>query len=200
MDRPRWRRLTLTVNYRDTVIQLNDYRHQIAEIRSRMHSLQAAVEPEAVLDYKFETTQGEIALSQLFGDKADLFVIHNMGKSCPNCTMWADGFNGVLPHLENRAAFVVASPDDPQTQAEFAQSRFWRFRMVSHAQSSFAADMGYRSGEGWRPGVSVFRKEAGRILRVSDTGFGPDDDFCAVWHLFDLLPAGADGWRARFAY
>jgi predicted dithiol-disulfide oxidoreductase (DUF899 family) len=114
--------------------------------------------------------------------------------------MWADGFNGVLPHLENRAAFVVTSPDDPQTQAAFADSRGWRFRMVSHAKNRFAADMGYGSETGWKPGVSVFRKENGKVLRVSDTGLGPGDDFCSVWHFFDLLPAGADGWRARLAY
>jgi predicted dithiol-disulfide oxidoreductase (DUF899 family) len=123
-----------------------------------------------------------------------------MGKSCPACTMWADGFNGVLAHLQDRAAFVVSSPDDPQIQAEFAQSRGWKFRMVSHAGSDFAADMGYRSARGWRPGVSVFRKQDGKIVRVSDTELGPGDDFCAVWHFFDLLPAGANGWRMRFSY
>jgi predicted dithiol-disulfide oxidoreductase (DUF899 family) len=190
----------LRMSYRDTVVQLNDVRKKIADLRSEMRSLQAAVEPEAVEDYRFETLEGEVALSQLFGDKPDLFVIHNMGKGCSSCTMWADGFNGVLQHLENRAAFVVASPDDPQTQAAFAQSRGWRFRMVSHAKTDFVADMGFRSAEGWLPGVSVFRKEGKQILRVSDTRFGPDDDFCVAWHFFGLLPKGADGWRARFAY
>src|SRR6516162_6332847 len=33
-----------------------------------------------------------------------LFVIHNMGAGCRNCTLWADGFNGMLRHIENRAA------------------------------------------------------------------------------------------------
>ena len=27
-----------------------------------------------------------------------------------------------------------------------------------------------------------------RILRVSDARFAPWDDFCTVWHIFDLLP------------
>jgi predicted dithiol-disulfide oxidoreductase (DUF899 family) len=189
-----------TMSYRDTVVQLNDYRQQIAGIRSEMHALQAQVEPEPVEDYVFDTPDGQVALSELFGDKADLFIIHNMGKTCPACTMWADGFNGVLAHLENRAAFVVTTPDDPKTQAAFAQSRGWRFRMASHANSSFAVDMGYRSEKGFQPGVSVFRKEGGRVVRVSDTGLGPGDDFCAVWHFFEMLPEGPAGWRAKFAY
>ena len=189
------------MDYRDTVVRLNDYRQRIAGLRGEMRALQASVDPEPVQDYLFTTLDGPVALSGLFGDKPDLFIIHNMGKSCPACTMWADGFNGVLAHLENRAAFALATPDDPATQAAFAAARGWRFRMVSHAGTNFAADMGYR-GEtgGWRPGISVFRKEGGKILRVSDTGLGPGDDFCAVWHFFDLLPAGAAGWRAKFAY
>jgi predicted dithiol-disulfide oxidoreductase (DUF899 family) len=105
-----------------------------------------------------------------------------------------------LPHLENRAAFVVSSPDDPQTQSAFAASRGWRFRMVSHQGTSFAGDMGYRDDQGSLPGVSVFRRIGDRIYRVSDAPFDQGDDFCAVWHLFDLLPEGAAGWRPQFSY
>jgi hypothetical protein len=73
--------------------------------------------------------------------------------------------------------------------------------MVSHSGTTFAADMGYRSEDGgWLPGVSVFQREANRILRVSDTGFSPGDDFCALWHLFDLLPGGAGDWQAKYRY
>lgn len=188
------------MGYRDTVVRLNDYRQQIAGIRSEMRALQAGVEPEPVRNYVFSTPQGPVALAELFGDKPDLFVIHNMGRSCPACTGWADGFNGVLAHLENRAAFVVSTPDSPAVQQEFARARGWRFRMVSHENTDFAADMGYRSERGFQPGVSVFRKEGERILRVSDTGLGPGDDFCAVWHFFEMLPEGPAGWRMKFAY
>ncbi|HVH79785.1 MAG TPA: DUF899 family protein, partial [Stellaceae bacterium] len=120
-----------------------------------MRELQATVEPEEVPDYTFATSEGAVRLSELFDDKDTLFVIHNMGKGCTHCTMWADGFNGVLPHLESRAAFVVSSPDDPAAQVAFAASRGWRFRMVSHQGTDFAETMGYRSDQGWLPGVSV---------------------------------------------
>lgn len=186
--------------YHDVTERLAGYRREIAALRQKMRALQQQVEPEEVEDYRFQTANGEVPLSELFGGKDYLFVIHNMGTDCPNCTMWADGFNGVLAHLENRAAFVVSSPDDPQRQREFAAARGWRFRMVSHRGTGFAADMGYRDENGSLPGVSVFRRAGERILRVSDTGFDEGDDFCIVWHLFDLLPEGAAGWRARFAY
>jgi predicted dithiol-disulfide oxidoreductase (DUF899 family) len=53
---------------------------------------------------------------------------------------------------------------------------------------------------GYLPGISVFQREGGRIVRVTDTGLQPGDDFCAVWHFLDLLPEGASGWRPRFSY
>jgi predicted dithiol-disulfide oxidoreductase (DUF899 family) len=79
---------------------------------------------EQVNDYEFiDSGNKKINLSNLFGTKNDLFVVHNMGNSCPYCTMWADGFNGLLPHLEDRSTFVVSSPDDPFTQKEFTSQR-----------------------------------------------------------------------------
>src|SRR5437773_5644616 len=186
--------------YREVTEKLAAYRREIAALRDKMRALQQQVEPEEVENYRFATSDGPVRLSELFGDKEYLFVIHNMGEGCPACTMWADGFNGVLPHLENRAAFVVSSPDDPPAQRAFAAERGWRFRMVSHQGTSFAADMGYRNEQGWLPGVSVFRRLDDRIYRVSDAPFDAGDDFCAVYHLFDLLPEGAAGWRPQFSY
>ena len=186
--------------YREVTEKLAAYRRDIAVLRLKMRALQQQVDPEEVENYRLATSDGPVRLSELFGNKEYLFVIHNMGKTCPACTMWADGFNGVLPHLENRAAFVVSSPDDPSTQRALAAARGWRFRMVSHQGTSFAANMGYRGEDGCLPGVSVFRQIGGRIYRVSDAPFDEGDDFCTVYHLFDLLPDGAAGWRPKFNY
>ncbi len=188
------------MDYQATTQQLNEYRQQISELRTKMRETQAIVEPHEVENYVFKTLQGDVKLSELFGEKEDLFIIHNMGKSCAYCTLWADGFNGVAHHLENRAAFVVTTPDDPETQQKFAQSRGWGFRMASHEGANFAQDMGYAGDHGFTPGVSVFKKEGGKILRVSDADLGPYDDFCSVWHFFAMLPEGVGGWEAKFAY
>ncbi|HEV2097343.1 MAG TPA: DUF899 family protein, partial [Stellaceae bacterium] len=121
------------MNYRETSAQLAEYRHRISDLRDRMRKVRDMAEPEEVPDYVFSNCDGAVPISELFGDKADLIVIHNMGTTCPNCTLWADGFNGVYDHLANRAAFVVSSPDMPEVQKRFAASRGWRFPMVSHA-------------------------------------------------------------------
>jgi len=188
------------MKYSDAAERLADYRRQIAGIRARMRETQAEAEPQEVSDYELRTPAGTVRLSQLFGDHQQLIVIHNMGTSCPSCTMWADGYNGIHHHVANRVAFVVSSPDPPEVQREFAASRGWKFPMVSHAGTTFAADMGFRTDKGWRPGVSVFRRAGNKIFRVSEATFSPGDDFCTVWHLFDLLPGGPGDWRPKFRY
>lgn len=188
------------MQYQQAKENLNQYRQQLAELRVKMRELQADVEPEEVEDYTLQGADGAVRLSELFNGKDHLFVIHNMGKSCPYCTLWADGFNGIIDHLQNRAGFVVSSPDSPQEQQAFAASRDWKFPMVSHAGTRFAADMGYASDQGYEPGVSVFRRDGDRILRISDTWFGPDDDFCSMWHFLALLPEGVEDWAPKYTY
>ncbi len=154
-----------------------------------------------VTDYELKTAAGPVLLSDLFGGKPDLIVIHNMGKGCAYCTLWADGFNGVYRHLENRAGFVVVSPDPPAVQQEFAQSRGWKFRMASGEGSAFIQDMGFLGEKGWMPGVSTFcRDKIGTIFRIAKAPFGPGDPFCGVWHLLALLRDGAADWRPRYTY
>ena len=112
-----------------------------------------------VADYLFATLKGPATLSSLFGAKRDLFVIHNMGRGCNSCTMWADGFNGLYPHIRDRASFVLSNAETPEQQAEFAASRGWTFPMVSTQGNTFAADMGFTNAAGKpTPGVSAFQK------------------------------------------
>lgn len=173
---------------------LSRLRGEMNDLRRRWAALSAPV-----ANYTLLGAAGPVTLSELFGDKDDLIVVHNMGQGCAYCTLWADGFASVLPHLERRTAFVVSSPDDPATQRAFAGSRGWPFRMVSTQGSSFAHDMGYYvEGEGYWPGVSAFRRRAdGSMVRVARDFFGPGDVYNNVWHFFDLLADGSNGWQPR---
>ena len=156
---------------------------------------------EQVNDYELLGSENQkVNLSQLFGQKNDLILIHNMGKTCPYCTMWADGFNGLLPHLEDRATFVVSSPDEPATQKEFANSRGWKFQMVSTRGTSFAKDMGFEKDGMPQPGVSVFYKNGDKITCVGYDNFGPGDRYCPTFSFFDLLKDGPNNWQAKFKY
>ncbi|HEX4195937.1 MAG TPA: DUF899 family protein [Caulobacteraceae bacterium] len=197
------------MSYADTMAAMDAKRKQIEALKGEIRTLQAEVEPQAVEDYVLAGWDGPVRLSALFGDKRDLIVIHNMGAGCPACTMWADGFNGVYEHLAHRAAFVLASPNPVEAQKRFAKSRGWRFPMVSYEGSAFAEDMGFRHrGDypaddamgGWNPGVSIFRRDGERIVRLSEAEFDDHDGFCVVFSLFDLIPGAYDGWRPSNSY
>lgn len=156
--------------------------------------------------YKFyDWENASVALNDLFGDKDDLIVVHNMGKRCVYCTLWADGINGFHHHIEDRAAFVVVSPDSPETQQDFANSRGWKFKMLSDKDHSFSMDMGFgkeKDGKYYAlPGYSTFHREKdGTIKRIGYDEFGPGDLYAPIWHMFDLLPDGADNWEPQYAY
>ena len=185
--------------------EMDDIRKTVREGRERLAALRRERTPEPVEDYALGVPGGTVRLSELFGDKQELVVVHNMGRRCPMCTTWADGLNGVTHHVEDRMAFAVSSPDTPDVQAEFAASRDWRFRMVSTAGTSFAKDLGMEGEHEGKPfpypGLSVFRRTAdGGVERLDHDFFGPGDVYCVVWSLLDLLPDGQGDWWPKLSY
>jgi predicted dithiol-disulfide oxidoreductase (DUF899 family) len=176
---------------------------EIARLRRELAELNRKRGPERVGDWTLAGPDGvPVKFSSLFGASNELLVIHNMGRRCVYCTMWADGINGLAEHLANRAPMVLISPDEPAVMREFAASRKWTFRTISCAGSSFAADLGFEDPPGsFHPGASGFRRCAdGTIERTGVATFGPRDVYCAAWHLFDLLPNGAGSWSPKYSY
>lgn len=176
---------------------------QIEVLKQQLSAARRRRPLEPVADYELTGADGvPVSLSTLFGEKDDLIVIHNMGRGCAYCTLWADGFNGIVSHLEDRAAFVLVSPDTPAVQTEFAAGRGWQFRMVSSVGSDFAKDLGYEhEGGAYQPGVSAFHREPdGSIGRTGHDTFGPGDDYSPPWRLFDLLNGGVGAWEPRYRY
>jgi predicted dithiol-disulfide oxidoreductase (DUF899 family) len=187
----------------ETDRQIDQLEYELQDLKRKVAELRRQRPREEIKDYRLRDIEGRGAsLSSLFGDQNRLILIHNMGRNCSYCSMWADGFTGLLPHLNSRAAFALTSPDKPEAQKEFVQSRGWNFPVYSTAGTSFTADMGFDDEkEGLMPGISVFTKETdGKIYRVSRAEIGPGDNFCAVWHFFDLLPEGIDGWEPQLSY
>lgn len=164
----------------------------IARLEKRARALRAKAKRRAVPDYELSGAGGrKMRLSDLFGDKTSLVLVHNMGKGCGYCTMWADGYNALFERLHERAAFAVASPDAPADQRQLAKARGWKFPMVSAAGTSLFRDMGFEDAKGQPyPGVTTFVKgKGGAIERYAGTPFGPGDKFCSVFAFLELLPA-----------
>ena len=185
-----------------TRLKINKLEAQMMKDKAKLAKLRSQAKPEPVSDYNLQLPSGKSAkLSSLFGKKNELILIHNMGVSCSYCTLWADGFNGQIKHLESRAAFALESPDSARTLGAFQKKRGWNFPVVSSKGSSFRKDVGYENSDGdFVPGVSVFMKKNGKLFRVSDATFGPGDNFCVTWDLFDLLPGGSGDWEPKFRY
>lgn len=174
-----------------TEAKMQGLMNDISSARKKLIKLNSKIGKMDVQDYTLKDTSGmEVKLSEMFGDKENLILVHNMGKSCSYCTLWADGFSGVTYFIEKKAAFVLVSPDTPEVQREFAASRGWKFRTYSGAGSTFISDMGYyNEKDGYWPGVSVFHKDSeGKITRIAKDDFGPGDFYSSPFHLFDLLP------------
>ena len=171
--------------------ELQTLEQEISDRRKKMIGLNAKLaEKDVTEDYVFTKPDGSnVKLSEMFGNQKYLFAIHNMGRSCSYCSMWADGFSSIFHHLDKKGAFVLVSPDSPEIQTEHAKKRGWKFPMVSDQGNTFTSDMGYVVDKNYWPGVSVFEKsDDGKIKRVNKDYFGPGDFYCSVWSFIDLLP------------
>ena len=93
---------------------------EIFDLTAKLNELRKSSAPQPVPEYRFAALDGEVTLLELFGCKERLLAIHNMGQGCRYCTLWADGLNGLLPHLESVMSVVLLSRDPPQLQRDFA--------------------------------------------------------------------------------
>lgn len=199
----------LSVERSQALAQIESLEREVRQAKERLADAIGGLAPEPVRDHALRAAPSgaSVRLSELFGASRDLLVIHNMGKRCVYCTLWADGFSSLYKHLANRCAFVLTTPDEPQVAGAFASARGWTFPVVSHAGTSFASDLGYKQDRDdaahgpYTPGVSGLRlNEDGTITRKGSRSFGPGDDFCSLWPMLDLLEGGAAGWEPRYAY
>jgi predicted dithiol-disulfide oxidoreductase (DUF899 family) len=178
--------------------RIHEIQLEIMKLKQSLAKEIAERTPEQVEDWELKNTDGSaVKLSDLFGDKRELLVIHNMGRGCNYCSLWGDAMIGIADHLKQRCGFVLCSNDPSEVINEFRQLRGWKYPCVSGNGSGFAKAMGYMSDEGSpEPGVSAFHKEDdGSIVRTGHASFGPGDDFCGVWPMLDLLRGGIAGWE-----
>ena len=212
---------------RDRLLQaemaLRDQREQVAQLRRSLPP------GPLVQDYLFREGPADLSrndpreffdtrLSQLFSPgKGSLIVYHFMfGKAqyepCPMCTMWIDGFNGVAPHIEQRADFAIVAAADAGRLRKYGRSRGWRnLRLVSAGDSTFKRDLDSETEDGAQlPYVSVFRRnDDGEIVHFysANAMFGPHqmergvDLLSPVWNMFDLTPEGrGEDWYPSVRY
>ncbi|MBV8366511.1 MAG: DUF899 family protein [Candidatus Eremiobacteraeota bacterium] len=185
-------------------MDLRDHIERVAESRR-------ALPPGPVVrDYEFFDGAKRLKLSELFEEgKPFLAMYHVMywpeeNEFCPMCSMWADSWNGVAPHVGQRANIVLASLAPPERLKSWAQRRGWdRIRLLADADDSFAEDTGAQHGKGKPISTALVFEKTPEGVRHRYTAHPEFDDgswrgidqLCATWPMFDLLPSGRDEWH-----
>jgi predicted dithiol-disulfide oxidoreductase (DUF899 family) len=168
--------------------------------------------------YVFEGPAGNETLADLFAGRNQLIVYHFMfapewEAGCKSCSFWADNYNGIVPHLNQRDVSLAAISRAPLSKLQaFAARMGWTFKWVSAAKTDFNYDYQvsfkpedlaqgtavynyarYEKSMTDLPGFSVFLKdETGAIFHTYSTYARGLDPMNAAYQLLDLVPKGRD--------
>ena len=180
--------------------EINKIETQIFELTNQLAKLRSENLGNEVNNYVFKTLGGQITLLELFADQDKLLLIHNMGQGCRYCTLWADGLNGFVPHLESAMALALVSRDTPELQRRFANSRGWRFQLASHGGGKYIQEQTVMEGAANEPGAVVYERRGDRIFRKNSCIFGPGDLYCSIWPLLGMAGLSDGDWTPQYKY
>src|SRR5262245_16520857 len=101
---------------------------------------------EVEREYVFTGPNGQQTLPELFEGRSQLIVYHFMfgpdwDAGCPHCSRWADNFNGVIVHLNQRDVTMLAVSRAPYRKlAAYKKRMGWTFKWVSSSGTEFNFD------------------------------------------------------------
>ncbi|MGA9170039.1 MAG: thioredoxin family protein [Nitrososphaeraceae archaeon] len=175
-------------------------------------------------EYIFEGPKGKETLSELFNGRSQLIVYHFMfhpswDAGCSSCSFWADNFNEIIVHLNERDVTMIAVSRAPYNKLAAYEKRLgWNFKWVSSYNTDFNFDynISFRPEEiakkegiynftiqdphsPEREGVSVFYKDSeGRIFQTYSAYARGIDMLNVAYHYLDLVPKGRDEASKEF--
>ena len=196
------------------------------EIELRRHIERVAVQRRALppggelaQDYRFESEQGPVTLSQMFGQH-DTLVTYNWmygpqrERPCPMCTSMLSALDGEMPDILQRVAFAVIARSPIERMVAFKKERGWRnLRLYSSTNNSFNLDYAGEDPEvGDDPAFNVFKRSDGIIRHfwgdemgasTADPGQDPRGapDIMPIWIVLDMTPGGrGKDWYPKLSY
>ncbi len=169
-------------------------------------------------EYEFEATAGKQTLRDLFMGKHQLIIYHFMfppdwDEGCPHCSFWADNFDGITVHLNQRDTNLVAISRAPVSKLDtFKQRTGWSFSWVSSSGTGFNHDYfvsftpeELATGQAYynyvlgspgfedREGISVFdQDDDGEIFHTYSAYARGIDVVNGAYQFLDLVPKGRD--------
>ena len=195
-------------------LELLDKEKEFTRLRDELSERRRAL-PRVRLEkeYVFDGPEGKRTLEELFAGRSQLIVYHFMfdpdwDEGCPNCSFWADGFDGAPQHLAHRDATMVLISRAPIEKLIAYRTRMgWRIPWFSSSGNEFNFDFGasftedgggtynFRDhhGRGEAPGLSVFLKaDDGSIYHTYSCYARGLDMINVTYQLLDLTPKGRD--------
>src|SRR5260370_5855608 len=120
---------------------------EFTRLREQLNQQRRELPWEAVRkDYVFDGPNGGQSLADLFDGRSQLIVYHFMfhtsdDAGCPHCSLRADNFNGIIPHLNQRDVTMgVVSRAPNRKLATFQKRMRWTFKWVSSGATDFNFD------------------------------------------------------------
>ena len=119
-------------------------------------------------EYRFETDEGTAKLADVFRERSQLLVYHFMfgpdyKAGCPSCSAIADGFNGIVVHLEKHDVAFSAVSRAPLAKLQAYKRRMgWTFPWASSHGSDFNSDfsVGFTEAQQREGGIEYnYRRE-----------------------------------------
>jgi predicted dithiol-disulfide oxidoreductase (DUF899 family) len=173
---------------------------------------------EVTKQYLFEGPNGKQTLPELFDGRSQLIVYHFMfdpiwDEGCPHCSFWADNFNQIIVHLNQRDVTMIAVSRAPYSKLVSYETRMgWDFKWVSSYKTDFNFDYNVSFTQEnldknkafynydlqnthslEREGVSIFYKDSrGRIFHTYSAYARGIDMLNVAYHYLDLVPKGRD--------
>jgi predicted dithiol-disulfide oxidoreductase (DUF899 family) len=155
--------------------------------------------------YRFEGPDGALTLSDLFGPRRQLIVYHFMfapewEKPCKSCSFWADGFNGVVAHLNQRDTAIVAVSRAPLAKLEARKRQMgWTFPWVSSGDGDFNYDFAV-SFHGDEAETYNYRPKQGQMTDLPGISAFVKGDDGAVYHSYSCFARGLDLMNPAYNY
>jgi predicted dithiol-disulfide oxidoreductase (DUF899 family) len=187
-------------------------------------------------EYAFETEDGRKMLAELFDGRSQLLIYHFMfgfgyrtdeqNPGCTGCSLIADHFDGVIPHLNGHDVTLVAESIAPLEELRPYKERMgWTFPWVSSLGSDFKYDFGAAFTEKqqrnsadynfrhvdqppWpqREGMSAFALDDGVVHHTYSMYDRGTEQLMGTYRYLDVAPLGrneetaADWWRRHDEY
>jgi predicted dithiol-disulfide oxidoreductase (DUF899 family) len=155
---------------------------------------------------RFEGEEGSASFGDLFGDKQTLAIYSYMfgparEQPCPMCTSFMSTWEGKLPDVEQRIAFVFVARSPIARLIAAKKARGWtQHRIYSDPSGEFTRDY-VSAADADAPGYNVFTRRDGSIRHFWAGEMGPSTadpgqdprgapDIDPLWTILDTTPDG----------